>query len=376
MSACNKNDEASTKVCDNIINQTQISNKKTKVDNTRRGSNIRSWIWSYFDPEYRDNIRYAICKVETVKGKKCGREYKVNTSTGNCSSHLSNVYGITEEHDKNKNNTELVNLPHNESRQLQLCQYLADWIIIDSQPLTVLQNLAFRKFVTELDPKFKIPCAKYIKKLVHIAYNHTFKSIMEKDAKKTSTYLRHVIADVSTRWNSSYLAWCRLLELEKYIRILEVELTNDINPDSKKDSQYLTKIMLTNDEWGLLCNLIPVLGPFEEATDTLVLKPTSLSTEEINIETIKDIFAELEICDDESDSTNLENPIQTVGVLEKVKETLYRAMRYYWKKDNIESYLPSILDPRAKNLNFAPDKIRPVQDLLRTKYHDAKNGSP
>ncbi|CAG8609633.1 3275_t:CDS:2, partial [Racocetra persica] len=132
------------------------------------------------------------------------------------------------------------------------------------------------------------------------------------DANKTSTYLRHVIADIQTRWNSSYLAWCRLLELEKYIRVLEVELAKDTNPDSKKDSQQST----------------------------------------------------------------VYKPMQTSGVLEKVKGTLYRAMHYYWKKDNNESYIPSILDPRVKKFDFAPDKIKQVQELLRIRYHDAKDNLP
>ncbi|CAG8498993.1 19871_t:CDS:2 [Racocetra fulgida] len=99
-----------------------------------------------------------------------------------------------------------------------------------------------------------------------------------------------------------------------------------------------------------------------------LLKPTPASSEELNVETIKDIFAELEICDDENDSSkriDLDKPMQTVGVLEKVKETLYRAMRYYWKKDNNESYLPSIIDPRVKRFDFAPDKIK--------QYHDIKD---
>ncbi|CAG8482785.1 14793_t:CDS:2 [Cetraspora pellucida] len=216
-----------------------------------------------------------------------------------------------------------------------------------------------------------------------------------KNAGKTSKYLRHIIADVSTRWNSSYLAWCHLLELEKYIRILEVELAEDMSHDFKKDSQYLTKIMLTNNEWALLRDLIPILGLFEEATRYLggsnyvtystmnpilihiinKLKPISVLSEEINIKSIKDIFLELEICDDENNSQNLDKPMQTSGVLEKVKETLYRAMQFYWKKDDNELYLPSILDPRVKKFDFASNKIRQVQDFLKTKYHNAKDGS-
>ncbi|CAG8666243.1 3576_t:CDS:2 [Gigaspora margarita] len=92
--------------------------------------------------------------------------HKVNTSTSNCSSHLSNVHGIIEDQGKNINDTELIIIPHDEPRQIQLCQYLADWIITDSQPLNVLENSAFKKFINELDPKFKIPCIKSIKKLI------------------------------------------------------------------------------------------------------------------------------------------------------------------------------------------------------------------
>jgi len=42
---------------------------------------------------------------------------------------------------------------------------------------------------------------------------------------------------VPTRWNSSYLAWCHLLELKGYIRTLEASLAEETNQDSKKDSQ-------------------------------------------------------------------------------------------------------------------------------------------
>ncbi|RIB12269.1 hypothetical protein C2G38_2201114 [Gigaspora rosea] len=204
-----------------------------------------------------------------------------------------------------------------------------------------------------------------------------------------SIYLRHVIADVPTHWNSSYLAWCRLLELKEYICILEANLAENNNRDIKKDFQQLFKIMLTNDEWDLLRDLIPVLGPFEEATRYLgssnyatysiispliseiikILKPVSL-TNEINIEKIEDIF--VAINEDIQKRTDLDKSMQTSNALERVKETLYRAMLFYWKRDNI-LYLPSILDPCVKKIEFAPDKIDEVQELLKDKYNEMKN---
>ncbi|CAG8839424.1 6330_t:CDS:1, partial [Gigaspora margarita] len=159
-------------------NEVSSQYKKTKYNNTHGGSAIRSWIWLYFDAIYEKGTRFAICKVEKVKGKKCATKYKIGTSTSNCSAHFNNVHGITKEQvDVNLVSS---NTPHNESRQLELCQYLVDWIVSDFQPLTILQNKAFRKFITELDPKFQIPNAKYIKKPIHHAYNYSFPLIIEK----------------------------------------------------------------------------------------------------------------------------------------------------------------------------------------------------
>ncbi|CAB5336226.1 unnamed protein product [Rhizophagus irregularis] len=145
------------------------------------------------------------------------------------------------------------------------------------------------------------------------------------DAGKIAKYLRYVIADVLTHWNSSYLAWCRLLELKGYICTLEANLAEETDQDSKKDSQRLTKVMLTNDEWDLLRDLISILGPFEEATQYLggsnysthsimkpliteiinKLKPDELNenTMNINIENLKNVF----IWNEDQDNPNNPN---------------------------------------------------------------------
>ncbi|CAG8833056.1 33737_t:CDS:1, partial [Gigaspora margarita] len=100
-----------------------------------------------------------------------------------------------------------------------------------------------------------------------------------------------------------------------------------------------------------------------------ILKPVLL-TNEINIEKIEDIF--VAINEDSQYRKDLDKPMQTSNALERVKETLYHAMLFYWKRDNI-SYLPSILDPCVKKIEFAPDKINEVQGLLKDKYNKMKN---
>jgi hypothetical protein len=162
--------------------------------------------------------------------------------------------------------------------------------------------------------------------------------------------------------------------------------------------------MLTNDEWDLLRDLIPILGPFEEATRYLggsnysthsimkpliteiinKLKPDEPNENIMNIENLEDVFVWDEDQDNPDNSNNVKNtnghqknvdlnrPMQTSGVLKKVKDTLYQAMLYYWENEREISYLPSILDPRIKKLDFAPHEMEQTLNSLKAKYRKMK----
>ena len=75
-----------------------------------------------------------------------------------------------------------------------------------------------------------------------------------------------MIADISTRWNSSYYAWNRLVKLKGYIQALIPELINNLDVNAKKDGKQLEQIMINSDEWELLQELILILELFEEVT--------------------------------------------------------------------------------------------------------------
>ncbi|GET62115.1 zinc finger BED domain-containing protein 1-like [Rhizophagus irregularis DAOM 181602=DAOM 197198] len=144
--------------------------------------------------------------------------------------------------------------------------------------------------------------------------------------------------------------------------------------------------MLTNDEWDLLRDLIFILGPFEEATGILELKPDepNENTMNINIENLEDVFVWNEDQDNPNNPNNEKNtnehqknvdlnqPMQISGVLKKVKDTLYQAMLFYWKNEREISYLLSILDPRIKKLDFAPYEIEQTLNSLKNKYRKMK----
>ncbi|EXX52752.1 hypothetical protein RirG_250300 [Rhizophagus irregularis DAOM 197198w] len=74
------------------------------------------------------------------------------------------------------------------------------------------------------------------------------------------------IQDVSTRWNLSYYAWDRLFFLKDAIIQLQTDLSTSTDWEIKKDGNRLKRLLLNDDEWELLDQLVDLLMPFEEAT--------------------------------------------------------------------------------------------------------------
>lgn len=216
--------------------------------------------------------------------------------------------------------------------------------------------------------------------------------------------MRHCIADVVTRWNSSFLAWKRLLEIKPYIDILVTTLpiANDI--DSKKDGYRLTEIMLTKDEWELLANLCEILEGFAEATTYLGaskyvthsimnpllkeikkrVKPENIRISDVNnLEELTDVFEEEEEGEQaeyeniQGRRLNLNEPFRTTKILEKVKLNLYNAMELYWPKEEGKLLISALLDPRIKSLGFIDNEevCNEAKELLKDKFNQLKSDS-
>lgn len=212
--------------------------------------------------------------------------------------------------------------------------------------------------------------------------------------------------------------------------MLIVELINNEDDiEAKKDGKQLEKIMLSSDEWDLLQDLVITLGPFEEATrylggekyithsimiplieriKTLLLSPLSnspssstptsptsstspvtvLNSPEIlqEIENAPDVFViieEVEILENNNiennnnqtkkDNIDLDKPLETKELLDKVRKDLYNSMCFYWKVLPEDYLLSTILDPRIK---FMGDKAE-EEEILRKEYEIYKeNYSP
>ena len=77
------------------------------------------------------------------------------------------------------------------------------------------------------------------------------------------------ITEVPTRWGSKLASWKRLKKLKEPIKRVHATLALETDRDAKKDYQRLTNLMLNNDEWKLLDELIKILIPIESATEFL-----------------------------------------------------------------------------------------------------------
>ncbi|CAG8618032.1 1660_t:CDS:2, partial [Scutellospora calospora] len=228
------------------------------------------------------------------------------------------------------------------------------------------------------------------------------------------------IDDVPTRWNSSYLAWVQLKELQKAIDYLVLMLPSESKRCDRLDGEYLKLINLTKTEWRLLDNLISLLKPFYEATNifsgsnyptlNLIYPTMRLLIKKFapSYEQSKDDYADLLFepinrheDDPESDIENkfdtlvsseqlqqplqaaqgrrnkhdhskvkkstyndsrfkgrqlIETPITNEGLCDLVKAACFLSLKEYWEVPKKIGLVASFLDPRIKSLKFLGDK--------------------
>ena len=167
--------------------------------------------------------------------------------------------------------------------------------------------------------------------------------------------------------------------------------------------------MLTSDEWNLIHDLIPILQPFAAATEILggsnycthsIMNPILIDIKKrlhpltqdgigaagrININNNNDetVFDEdIAIEDDEQSlpinttrKIRINEPVNCNGLIDKIKLTLFAAINHYWNDlTHPNMLLPTLLDPRMKDLSFVSELERlETKDLLKKKYEELKS---
>ena len=168
----------------------------------------------------------------------------------------------------------------------------------------------------------------------------------------------HLVQDVSTRWNSTYYAWNRLYFLKDAIIQLQTDLFTSFNKEEKNDGIKLKKIMLSDNEWELLDQLIILLMPFEEeickfsggtyvtlsrmipAIKKLIFDLADDLSLTINDPLFENTDELIDILPIETDSEevisnftkkkiSIKNPLDTSEILNKVRDNIYSALIFY-----------------------------------------------
>jgi len=215
-------------------------------------------------------------------------------------------------------------------------------------------------------------------------------------------YLR-LISDVETRWNSSYLAWKRLIKIKDLVEIMATTMMIDPILSTRYDGRKLKSINLTEEEWQAIDELIIILEDFAEATEYLGgSKYTTISLMYSILEIISQKLlpdgSEVEIVDLSNSNTafddnvsyndisedddepitgrkiSINTPQNCLNLKKKVKTALYNAIKHYWKVPQEHGMLAALLDPRFKDLEFASEEIRiKTLEQFKKAYQDIKN---
>ena len=167
--------------------------------------------------------------------------------------------------------------------------------------------------------------------------------------------------------------------------MMKVTLTDvEQDIDTKKDGKRLKEIDLESNEWNTIKELLNILGPFAEATQYLSsskyvsvsfvypiiydlkkrFKPFVTVTD-TNLNTKNDAFEDNIVPEDDSEEiieTNISQrhikvkyPQNCSGLIQKIKGSLYNALDHYWKVNEMEVMIATILDPRTKKMEFGND---------------------
>ncbi|CAB4431460.1 unnamed protein product [Rhizophagus irregularis] len=163
---------------------------------------LTSWIWQYFKEETKEvkkeegcvNVLVMVCQVKEGSSLAiCGTEYvRKDSSTGNAISHLRAKHNIVQSGKLFvQSETPRKGKRYTKQQQKELRQFLSERLEDAQKNFPGLQDELEREIILQNEEEDN---------------EQDEQDII--DPSNTSTYL-HTIADTSTRWNSSYLAWNR-----------------------------------------------------------------------------------------------------------------------------------------------------------------------
>jgi hypothetical protein len=134
-------------------------------------------------------------------------------------------------------------------RQKNLMQLLANFIIQDCQPFSIIESPSFIDLVHGLEPGFEIPCIKTMKKLIRDAYNWSMKQLLGMLVSEAETI--NFTTDMWTsRRNNGYIG-VTVNWIDKNFSIHEAVLSCELLPSPHTAENIKNALVQIFENWRI-----------------------------------------------------------------------------------------------------------------------------
>ncbi|CAG8745416.1 7679_t:CDS:2, partial [Acaulospora morrowiae] len=152
-----------------------------------------------------------------------------------------------------------------------------------------------------------------------------------------------ILTDCKTRWNSTYLAWKRILKLDDAIRSLAATLSLAKDTQTRNEGERLNRLRLNSEEFNFIENIIKLLAPFEAITRQISgAKYPTISLIYPYMRLLKQKFAP-------TDNVTIEDYMDLIyELLNRVRAAVYLSLDELWNIPDDVALLATILELRLK----------------------------
>ncbi|CAG8617367.1 17179_t:CDS:2 [Funneliformis caledonium] len=156
------------------------NNKPQWIPNTGK----TSFVWKFFQAKTDGRAYCRYIDNNSNDEGECNYCCIYKSQTSSMIYHIQNVhkeYGIT---------------PYKEPKQQELRYAVADWVVTDGFPFSVVQGQGFKRMINKVNPEFISPCYATLKRDIGCGYKIAIE-LMKDHIKKTCTYAS-ITADLWT----------------------------------------------------------------------------------------------------------------------------------------------------------------------------------
>ncbi|GBC48818.1 zinc finger BED domain-containing protein RICESLEEPER 2-like [Rhizophagus irregularis DAOM 181602=DAOM 197198] len=194
-----------------------IDEAEETITDIKVASPIISPIWKFFT------------RKEKIEKNQEGDEQLIkyiHCNIGECFLSANNSTTTLERHLKAKHNNVYVNLhnfadvalePWSAEEQKEKHAFLINWVIIDQQPFTLVENLSFQKFMLAVQPRYKLPS------------RHTLKEMIISKFKKSREEVSNNLQLLTSKVSLTMDMWTSINALDAVLEITnEFQVTNQL----------------------------------------------------------------------------------------------------------------------------------------------------